>query len=931
MDRGRKRWCGWRVAAGAVVIMALVGLGSLPAAAAVGGSISGRVVDGSGTPLSGVCVNVEGGPGGQTDGSGAYTITGVASGSSKVQYSDCNPTPQYVTQWYLGHPDSGSADLVSVVDGADTPLQGVRLALGVSVSGTVTDANGNPIAGISVGVIPTNSGGDGFAQTDATGSYVTSPLAPGDYRVQFSDGGPVPAWATQYWNHKPSWNTADMLTLNTTGGPVQGGIDVQLSVAAKVHGTVSGPGGVPLFGICVDANVANNGGYDFVQGATTANDGTYTIGQLPATDLRIRFHVCNSGGAYVEQWYDSKTDFNTSTPVVLAAGDDRQGVNAQLATGVSVAGRVTDANGNPISGISVSVNPTNQGSGSFAQTDANGSYVTSPVAPGDYRVQFSDGGSAPAWATQYWNAKLTWNSADILTIAAGDGPVHGSIDATLTGAATITGTVTGPVGAPAAGVCVNAEVDSPNGPDQVGNATSATDGTYTIGGLPATAVKINFQDCNGVGPYIEQWWNNQPNSLSADALTLLSGETRSGIDAHLVAAGEITGTVTDSNGSPLRGICAQATTATFFGGLAHTDANGNYAINLANPGVYRVQFVDCAPTPTFAGQWWQNQPTSATAHTVRVAAGQIVTGVDARLSSGAVGSISGKVVNLHGIAMTSACVVVYLPNQYALFAPVNPDGTYKVANVPSGTYALAFLGCNGDNPTTTVQDPESAATNYTAVWWGGTPIHLNHNNNGGPDPIAQGAHLVTVTPGHHLTGYDRCFGCAAISMTSITPGTESLTVAFTTPGIVTSSNLHSRQSTQASALIYTVDCTSSTGRGSGSASGSNSPITVTDLTPGATYTCQVTAADGRTTVGASAVSAPVDVPGSARAPTPTPQPVVAVPTTPPVIPTTPGTHTLPRTGSSAPTTLTHTGLALIALGLLAATRDRRQRRVPTDT
>jgi protocatechuate 3,4-dioxygenase beta subunit len=922
MGRGLKRWGAWRVACGAaVVVAAVVGTATVPAGAASGGSISGSVVDGGGKPLSGICVNVENGPGVQTDASGAYSIYGLGAGSYKIQYSDCNAIPQYVTQWYFGRPDSGSADLVSVADGVDTPLQPVPLALGFSVRGTVTDTNGNPLAGISVNVNPTNPGPvSAGTQTDARGSYVTSPLRSGDYKVQFSDNGPTPTWARQYWKQKPSWNTADTLSLNTTGGPVQGGIDAKLSAAAKIEGTVTGPDGSPLSGICVDANVANSGGYDFVQGATTASDGTYTIGQLPAADLRVHFHVCNGGGPYEDQWYDTKGDFNNSTAVVLAAGDDRHGINAQLATGVSVAGRVTDGNGNPIPGISVSVNPTNQGSGGYAQTDANGNYTTSTVTSGDYKVQFSDNGPTPAWARQYWNAKPSWNTADTLTLNTTGGPVQGGIDAQLSAAATITGTVTAPGGGPGAKVCVNANVDSPNGPDQVGNTTTAPDGTYTLGGLPATAVKIDFQDCNSVGPYVEQWWNNQPDSSSAQALTLTPGETRPRIDATLAAAAEITGTVTDPNGNPLGGICAQATTTTFVGGLAHTDPNGNYVLSLAKPGQYRVQFVDCNQTPAFAGQWWDSQPSSATAKAVTVAAGQIIKGVNAKLSPGALGTISGKVVNLHGIAMTTACVVAYLPNQYAVFAPVNADGTYKITNVPSGTYALGFLGCNGGNPSPTLHDPESTATSYNGVWWDGAPIHIDQNTNGGPDPIAQGANLVTVTPGQDLSGYDRCFGCTAISIWSITPGTGSLTVAFRTPGLVTSANVvQDGASTQASPLTYTVECTSTTGGAPGSANGPNSPITVSGLTPSATYTCHVTASDGRTTVGASAVSNGVDVPASPGASNTTTPANVSIPTPP--LPS-----TLARTGTSSPTTLTRTGLTLLGLGLglLAATRHHRR-------
>ena len=111
--------------------------------------------------------------------------------------------------------------------------------------------------------------------------------------------------------------------------------------------------------------------------------------------------------------------------------------------------------------------------------------------------------------------------------------------------------------------------------------------------------------------------------------------------------------------------------------------------------------------------------------------------------------------------MTNACVVAYLPTQFAVVAPIAPDGTYTIANVPSGTYALAFLGCSGGDPQPTVTDTQTNVV-YNGVWWNGVPLQFDQHSDGGPDPIAQHANLVTVTPGQNLTGYDWCFGCTAI-------------------------------------------------------------------------------------------------------------------------------------------------------------------------
>ncbi len=371
----------------------------------------------------------------------------------------------------------------------------------------------------------------------------------------------------------------------------------------------------------------------------------------------------------------------------------------------------------------------------------------------------------------------------------------------------------------------------------------------------------------------------RPISTLPTRCNLTSGANVTGIDAQLAAAGAIAGTVTDSGSKPLEGICVQATTSTVFGGLARTDSNGNYFIVIGKPGTYRIQFVDCNDTPTFAGEWWDNQASAATAQPVTVTLGETVKGVDAALVPGALSTISGKVVNLHGIAMTTACVIAYVPNQYAIFAPVNPDGSYTLAGVPSGTYSLAFLGCNGGIPSPTVADPEVANISYHAVWWNGVTLALDQNNNGGPDPIAQGAHLVTIAPGQTLTDYDWCFGCTAISIATITPDTGALTVAYTTPGLATEAgDTQAVASARASNLTYTATCTSSKGEASDSAGGPSAAITVTGLAPG-DYTCIVTAADDRTTVLSSAVSQVVAVPGQAEDPTPA-TPAAPTPSTP---------------------------------------------------
>ena len=122
--------------------------------------------------------------------------------------------------------------------------------------------------------------------------------------------------------------------------------------------------------------------------------------------------------------------------------------------------------------------------------------------------------------------------------------------------------------------------------------------------------------------------------------------------------------------------------------------------------------MDCTQTPRFAAQWWDNQPTTATARAINVVGGQIVRHVDAALARGAVGSVSGKLVNLDGAGMTVACVVVYLPNQYACSFRTRASRRHEhtVPDVPSGSYAVGFLGCGngGGDASPTIPDPAGA-------------------------------------------------------------------------------------------------------------------------------------------------------------------------------------------------------------------------------
>jgi hypothetical protein len=197
----------------------------------------------------------------------------------------------------------------------------------------------------------------------------------------------------------------------------------------------------------------------------------------------------------------------------------------------------------------------------------------------------------------------------------------------------IDGTVTG--GAPVTaqpGVCVDAVGASG---EIVNSATTGVGGRYQIGNLPPGSYRVYFGDpsCPD-GPYdvTSQWYKGALSEKAAALVTVTSGTATQGIDAVLGGDGTVTGTVTGPAGSRLSGVCVSAI------GLSREDlptvgvsSGGAYTITGLPPGRYRVQFSSGCGASGYISQWWRDAGSERTASVLTVAAGAIVSGIDATL------------------------------------------------------------------------------------------------------------------------------------------------------------------------------------------------------------------------------------------------------------------------------------------------------------
>jgi hypothetical protein len=220
---------------------------TFPATASAGG-VTGTVTDEiSGAGVQGVTVGIGVVPGGlqsytDTAADGGYSFTDVAAGNHVVCFM---PKPGVNLLRHCWHdetvgfygenidvPETGTVDHI---DGALLP--------GASVTGTVLDWEGQPLAGICASAWRPQSGGigrAGDALTDENGRYTIVGLDPGvPNKVVFAphnsfwrcDGGAeLPSIVAQWFDRQESYDSATPLTL--TQSEMRAGVDGTLGPEA---------------------------------------------------------------------------------------------------------------------------------------------------------------------------------------------------------------------------------------------------------------------------------------------------------------------------------------------------------------------------------------------------------------------------------------------------------------------------------------------------------------------------------------------------------------------------------------------------------------------------------------------------------------------------------------------------------------------------
>lgn len=327
---------------------------------------------------------------------GTFLHKTVDAGSFKVRFEH----PDYLTEYSGNTYDLATSQPITV--GIEESLTGVNasLARAASATGRVVDESGNPVVGIRVTFEPEDGAFPTIRTTDATGAYTVTTIAAGRYKIKFVYLPDVES----YRPHEIDYT----LAVGDNTIPNQALIKSR-EILGKV--TVSG-GGAPLPSVRVAACLSTTDctrfqGFDTYFDSTDASGNYHLTGMAPGKYYLI---LNTNNGAYLGELYPEITGYQQGAFISLTDAELidlttalSATINAHLDTPATISGRVTaQGNGAPIAGITVTGCRVTFDDGcpllSSTVTDANGDYTFARVAPGFYRLAFSDKRPAPIYA-----------------------------------------------------------------------------------------------------------------------------------------------------------------------------------------------------------------------------------------------------------------------------------------------------------------------------------------------------------------------------------------------------------------------------------------------------------------------------------------------------------------------------------------------------
>jgi hypothetical protein len=243
-----------------------------------------------------------------TNASGSYTInTNEASGKQLRVKVVSGSLPS----GYTASPERDTVTLTSNVTNLNFILTSGRF-----VTGTVTNSDGNPVAGLNVGVYPV-SGGDGYdANTDASGKYVIA-ADTGKYKVKFGNDEDNAGYIITYYNQQHVDFYGDTVKITSTTDTIKN-INAVLYKGGVITGTMKN--GTTLVQGSIAAFAYNAYGNQLYQGWYDAQNASYYF--------VVAFNQNNGSASTV--YYNQTAVYPGTAVTVSAVGDTVKNINVDF-------------------------------------------------------------------------------------------------------------------------------------------------------------------------------------------------------------------------------------------------------------------------------------------------------------------------------------------------------------------------------------------------------------------------------------------------------------------------------------------------------------------------------------------------------------------------------------------------------------------------
>lgn len=411
----------------------------------LGATVSGRVVDEAGQPVSGGFVyaylssDLTGTRGGASVASdGSYTITGLPSGEYLLKAGPgWGSESELVDEYWQDVYDADAAARVDLVGGQSFAAD-FELNDGAVIEGTVT-ADGAPVAGIEVAASYAGTSNHYVATvkgvTAADGTYRLGGLEDGEYVVGFSDFDGE--WAHQYW--QGAVDRASSTHLELSPGDVAEAIDANLTAGGALAGTLTEraeSAGVPSAQAYFDVLRKNSSGvWETVVSEQADAAGAYEVSGLAPGEYTVMSHGSWSAN-WAKTYYGGGFFQDEAAVAAVTAQAATTGVDVEAAPGVQISGSIIDENGGPATGANLHL-LYERAPGVWAspeQISGAGddiSFRMGGLPPGNYVVEFADrSGAADPYVTQFWENAATRDAATVLE--APNGGAFTGINAVMT-------------------------------------------------------------------------------------------------------------------------------------------------------------------------------------------------------------------------------------------------------------------------------------------------------------------------------------------------------------------------------------------------------------------------------------------------------------------------------------------------------------------